>query len=294
MSSSSQIEHNYNVGEQRVRESVPFATDYPKRNMKTRSNHKVKICAWQSPFEFYVRLTEEESQMRSLNEEMNKFYSKESPIAADQELSINSMVVVKVAGQYLRARLSDADYRKKRFDAFCIDNGKEECYVKMADIFQMDVKFVKQFPMAIKCSLVDILLSSHDSIEPFVNKDADYQCVFLEESDDVGLLDFKYTVQMKTGGNDMRATLMNNNLLSLIPQGVCLKRLIDQHLKVKIESIKDVGSFFVTIPGIDVKLLAAYEGYDSVNRSDLLDSFKKEYEKKDCVVKVADILSENR
>lgn len=181
-----------------------------------------------------------------------------------------------------------------------VDVGKV-LYLGRSEVYAIDKCFTSTPAMAIKCSFGPSIICCE-----FYSKIADYianlvnskpslmKCMFSNERHDPATAQNMYFVEISIDNHDLISMLMQAKIIAKVPEELNLARLVQQNLKVMIDSIENLGSFLIRLEGLPIIFLAAYVDYVKVKKDQQkMTRIKNMYEKKFCTAKVEAITVNN-
>lgn len=214
---------------------VPFATMLPDPLVPLNSRSQITIVLWISPHEFYVHLKSHELKFDEMMEQLQLFYNGR-PFTKHQPKKGNVIVVNdRNENVFKRALIVDYNAQLNKYRIKSLDYGSTSiCEIK--DIHDVEKTFVQLPPLAIRCSLPNIISNySHaeilERIDAYINPDGiKIQCHFMQMVDNITFVE----VEM-VGSNpaNLKERLLADSIISLLPMGEFKFLLIHQKYFMK-------------------------------------------------------------
>lgn len=179
----------------------------------------VRITSWNSPFNFHVQLKSFESNCDEMVHQMQQFYNNQNPV--QQRPPIGSFVVVRNKNdqEFHRGKIIDYNETLNKYKVKTIDFGDVFVY-QQADLFEMEQSFIRLPPMAVCCTLGNIIMTkSKKEITEMVefcntqaNKSNQIECEFGNTDDEIK------QAEIFINGESLKEILIKNQLIVQIPK----------------------------------------------------------------------------
>lgn len=218
--------HTFSISSSRSTESVVaeefvgLHPELPETLIPLGGISKVVMVTWLTPHSFYVQLKSFEEECDAMMKRLQPFYQKRPAIT--QLVPIGAIVVVrqKSDGAFKRAKIIDYNVELKKYRAQCLDYGNKVLCVQN-ELFELEKSFTKLPPLAIGCSLTDVVRTNSREeiikvIDRYVDASKTMSCEFIETKDSVTFVKFSID------GIDLKTKMLEDGHLSEIPTGMDL------------------------------------------------------------------------
>lgn len=149
---------------------------------------------------------------------LQAFYQKRPIIS--QQVPIGSIVVArqKSDNTFKRAKVIDYNADLKKYRMQSIDYGNKFLCMQN-ELFELEKSFIKLPPLAISCSLIDVIRNHSREetlklIDRYVDGCKSMSCEFVESNDEVTF------VQFSIDGIDLKTKMIEDGNLTEIPSGL--------------------------------------------------------------------------
>lgn len=203
-------------------EFVGFNPTLPDPLIPSGAATKVQIVSWDSPFKFNVQLKSVEESCDEMMHQLQQFYNRNAS-AVTKKLAVGSFVVARHKSDqtFKRGKIVDYNAARNKYKIQSIDYGGTAVY-QPGEIFELEKSFIRLAPLAICCTLKDILLQKspleiQQKIDSyFSDKNAGVEC----ECEFGTLKNDQAVVEITINGENLKELMIRDQLIVNLPKGM--------------------------------------------------------------------------
>lgn len=173
-----------------------------------KSNIKVNIVDWRSPFEFYVQLKSMESKCDEMMKQIQRYYKNRATIQTKVPVGALILVRHKVDDVIKRGKVIEYNEQRDKYRMQCIDFGVK-CICQTSDMYEMEKSFTLLPAMAMRCTfgknyiLNKTIRDIHDKVYRLIENANEIECEVTDQEQN------NHTVHLIVKGKDGDVSLCN-------------------------------------------------------------------------------------
>lgn len=196
---------------------VPFDTALPEPLIPINARSKITLVQWISPYEFYIHLKSYESDFDIMMKQIQIFYGKRSATKVQPKTDDTIIIYDSRERVYKRGQVIDYNTQLNKYRVHMIDYGNK-IICETNEIYDLEQSFVRLPPLAIWCSLRDIIMNclpAEITITKYIDPTKKIHCDFINTADGITF------VELEVNDVNLRDTFVTDGIVSLVPKGEC-------------------------------------------------------------------------